>query len=48
MNMNEVRFKFHLAVIKFYISIMNLLSQKRTEHNIEAEKILADLERYGA
>ena len=45
--MNEVRFRFHLAVMKFYVSIMNLLSQKCTEHNIKAEKILADLERYG-
>lgn len=46
--MNEVRFRFHLAVMKFYVAIMNLLSQKCTEHNIKAEKILADLERYGA
>lgn len=46
--MNEVRFRFHLAVIKFYVSIMNSLSQKCDEHNIKAEKILDDLERYGA
>ena len=45
--MNKVRFEFHLAVMKFYVSIMDLLSQKCTEHNIKAEKILADLERYG-
>ena len=46
--MNEVRFRFHLAVMKFYVLIMNLLSQKCDKHNIKAEKILADLERYGA
>lgn len=46
--MNEVRFRFHLAVIKFYVSIMNLLSKKCDEHNIKAEKILDELERYGA
>ena len=44
--MNEVRFRFHLAVIKFYVSIMNLLSQKCDKHNIKAEKILEELERY--
>lgn len=48
MSMNEVRFRFHLAVIKFYVSIMNLLSKKCDEHNIKAEKILDELERYGA
>lgn len=46
--MNEVRFKFHLAVTKFYVSIMNLLSEKCDEHNAKAEKILDELERYGA
>lgn len=46
--MNEVRFRFHLAVTKFYLSIMNLLSEKCNEHNIKAEKILKELERYGA
>ena len=46
--MNEVRFRFHLAVIKFYVSIMNLLSEKCNKHNIKAEKILDELERYGA
>lgn len=44
--MNEVRFRFHLAVTKFYLSIMNLLSEKCNEHNIKAEKILEELERY--
>lgn len=29
--MNEVRFRFHLAVTKFYLSIMNLLSEKCNE-----------------
>lgn len=48
MNMNEVRFRFHLAVMKFYVSIMNLLSEKCDEHNAKAEKILDELERYGA
>ena len=48
MNINEVRFRFHLAVIKFYVSIMNLLSEKCNKHNIKAEKILDDLERYDA
>lgn len=42
--MNEVRFKFHLAVIKFYISIIDLLLQKCAEHNIKAKKILEELE----
>ena len=46
--MNEVRLEFHFAVIKFYVSIMNLLSEKCNKHNIKAKKILADLERYGA
>lgn len=46
--MNEVRFRFHLAVMKFYVSIMNLLSEKCDEHNTKAEKILDELERYGA
>ena len=46
--MNEVRFRFHLAVIKFYVSIMNLLSEKCNKNNIKAEKILDDLERYDA
>lgn len=47
LKMNEVRFKFHLAVTKFYLSIMDLLSKKCNEHNIKAEKILGELERYG-
>lgn len=45
--MNEIRFRFHLAVIKFYVAIMNLLSAKCDEHNIKCEKILEELERYG-
>ena len=48
MNMNEVRLEFHFAVIKFYYSIMNLLYEKCNEHIAKAEKILEDLERYGA
>lgn len=43
--MNEVRFKFHLTVIKFYFSIMSLLHEKCNEHIAKAEKILAGLER---
>jgi hypothetical protein len=43
--MNEVRFRFHLAVIKFYFSIMNLLHEKCNEHIAKAEKILEELER---
>lgn len=43
--MNEVRFRFHLAVIKFYFSIMNLLYEKCNEHIAKAEKILEELER---
>lgn len=43
--MNKVRFRFHLAVIKFYVSIINLLSEKCKKHNIRAEKILEELER---
>ena len=43
--MNEVRFEFHLAVIKFYFSIMNLLYEKCNEHVAKAEKILEELER---
>lgn len=46
--MNEVRVRFHLAVMKFYVAIMNLLSEKCDKHNIKAEKILDELERYGA
>lgn len=46
--MNEVRFRFYLAVMKFYVSIINLLSEKCDEHNAKAEKILDELERYGA
>lgn len=43
--MNEVRFEFHLAVIKFYFSIMSLLHEKCNEHIAKAEKILEELER---
>lgn len=46
--MNEVRFEFHLAVIKFYFSIMSLLYEKCNEHVTKAEKNLDELERYGA
>lgn len=46
--MNEVRFRFHLAVTKFYILIRDLLSEKCDEHIAKAEKILKELERYGA
>lgn len=44
--MNEVRFRFHLAVTKFYLSIMDLLSEKCNEHIAKADKILKELERY--
>lgn len=43
--MNEVRFRFHLAVIEFYFSIMNLLHEKCNEHIDKAEKILEELDR---
>jgi hypothetical protein len=43
--MNRVRFKFHLAVVKFYISIMELLSEKCYKHNAKAEQILKESER---
>lgn len=43
--MNKVRFEFHLAVIKFYFSIRNLLYERCCEHIIKAEKILEELER---
>ena len=43
--MNEVRFEFQLAVIKFYFSIMNLLYERCCEHSIKAEKILEELKR---
>lgn len=46
--MNEARLRFHLAVMKFYVAIMNLLSEKCDKHNIKVEKILDELERYGA
>ena len=53
--MNKVRFEFHFVVVKFYSSIMNLLYEKMNllyekcnEHIAKAEKILEDLERYGA
>lgn len=45
--MNEVRFRFHLAIIKFYFSIMTLLYEKCNEHSVKAEKILEGLKRYG-
>lgn len=44
--MNEVRVRFHLTVVKFYLSIMNLLSEKCNEHIAKADKILKKLERY--
>lgn len=43
--MNEVRFRFHLAVIEFYFSIMSLLHGKCNEHIAKAEKILEELDR---
>lgn len=43
--MNEVRFEFHLAVIKFYFSIMSLLHEKCNEYIAKAKKILKELER---
>ena len=43
--MNKVRFEFHLAVIKFYFSIMNLLYERCCEHIIKDEKNLEELER---
>lgn len=46
--MNKVRFQFHFLIVKFYSSIINLLCEKKNEHNIKAEKILEELERYGA
>ena len=50
--MNKVRFRFHSVAVKFYSSIMNLLMnllyEKCNEHIAKAEKILEDLERYGA
>lgn len=46
--MNEVRFQFHLLIVKFYFSIMNLLYEKCNEHIAKADKILKELERYGA
>lgn len=44
--MNKVRFQFHFLIVKFYSSIMDLLSEKCNEHNAKAEKILEELERY--
>lgn len=46
--MNEVRFQFHFLIVKFYSSIMDLLSEKCNEHIAKAEKILDEIERYGA
>ena len=46
--MNKVRFRFHSVAVKFYSSIMNLLYEKCNKHNAKAEKILDELERYGA
>ena len=43
--MNEVRFRFHLAVIKFYFLIISLLHEKCNENIAKAEKILGELER---
>lgn len=43
--MNEVRFRFHLAVIEFYFSIMSLLYEKCNKHIDKAEKILEELDR---
>lgn len=45
--MREVRFRFHLAIIKFYFSIMTLLYEKCNEHSAKAEKIIEELKRYG-
>lgn len=46
--MNKVRFQFHFLIVKFYSSIMSLLYEKCNEHITKAEKILDELERYGA
>lgn len=47
--MNKVRFQFHFLIVKFYSSIINLLyEKKKNEHIAKAEKILEELERYGA
>ena len=46
--MNEVRFRFHSAVVKFYSSIINLLYEKCNEHITKAEKILDELEKHDA
>lgn len=43
--MNKVRFKVHLSLVKFYISIMELLSEKCYKHNAKAEQILKKSER---
>lgn len=43
--MNRIRFKFHLSLVKFYISIMELLSEKCYKHNAKAEQILKESER---
>lgn len=45
--MNEVRFDFHFALVKFYFSIMNLLYEKCNEHIAKAVKILGEVKRYG-
>lgn len=44
--MNEVRIKFHHAVIEFYFSIIDLLYEKCNEHIAKVKKILEELERY--
>ena len=46
--MNEVRRELQFAVIKFYYSIMNVLYEKCNKHNAKAERVLDELERYGA
>lgn len=46
--MNEVRVKFHIAVTKFYLSVMELLSRCFDEHLVKAGKALEELERCDA
>lgn len=45
--MKEVKFMFHLEVIAFYFSIIDLLSEKCNKHIDKAKKILGESERYG-
>lgn len=46
--MNEVKVKFPIAITKFYISVIELLSRCCREHLAETEKALEELKRYGA